>query len=84
MENITQLFDFRALGKALLITVIIFLIGAASAACFRRWPLPTDPLEKLELIANDRVGWTAQAILFPAAHLGTAVLFALITEKLPD
>ncbi|HRQ36893.1 MAG TPA: hypothetical protein PLD25_03140 [Chloroflexota bacterium] len=73
---------FRSLGFALLMTVILFLVGAFSAAYFRRWPLPTDPLDKLTLIANDRVGWTVQAILFPVVYLGTAVIFALIAAKL--
>ncbi|MCB9420368.1 MAG: hypothetical protein H6667_11205 [Ardenticatenaceae bacterium] len=74
---------FHASGIALLINVIIFLISASAAAYFRRWPLPSDPLEKLKLIANDRAGWTAQAILFPVVYLGTAVTFAFITAKLP-
>lgn len=76
-------YAFRTLGFALLITVILFMIGASSAAYFRQWPLPSTSLEKLTLIANDRVGWTAQAILFPMAYLGTAVLFALIATQLP-
>ena len=76
-------YAFRTLGFALLITVILFMIGASSAAYFRQWPLPSTSLEKLTLIANDRVGWTAQAILFPMAYLGTAVIFALITTQLP-
>jgi len=41
-------------------------------------------LEKLQRIANDRPGWTAQAILFPVVYLATAVLFALIAAKLPN
>lgn len=77
-------YTFRALGVALLITVILFMIGAFSAAYFRQWPLPSTPLEKLTLIANDRVGWTAQAIIFPVAYLGTAVIFALIAAQLPN
>lgn len=52
-------YAFRTLGFALLITVILFMIGASSAAYFRQWPLPSTSLEKLTLIANDRVGWTA-------------------------
>jgi len=82
MNTVNQLSNFRPLGIALLITVIIFMIGASSAAYFRQWPLPSTPLEKLTLIANDRVGWTAQAVLFPVVYLGTAVIFALITAQL--
>ncbi len=76
-------YTFRSFGFALLINVIVFLIGASAAAYFRRWPLPTDPLDKLTLIANDRVGWTAQAVLFLVAYLATAVLSGLITANLP-
>lgn len=76
-------YTFRSFGFALLINVIVFLIGASAAVYFHRWPLPTDPLDKLTLIANDRVGWTAQAVLFLVAYLATAVLFALIAAKLP-
>jgi hypothetical protein len=83
MDTVNQLSNFRPLGIALLATVIIFLVGAWSAAYFRQWPLPGTPLEKLTLIANDRVGWTAQAILFPVAFLATAVLSGLITVNLP-
>ncbi len=75
--------NFRSPGIALLVTAIVFMVGAFSAAYFRQWPLPATPLEKLTVIANDRVGWTAQAIIFPLAFLATAVLFALITAKLP-
>jgi hypothetical protein len=84
MDSINQLPNFRPLGIALLVTVILFLVGAWSAAYFRQWPLPSTPLEKLTAIANDRVGWTAQAIIFPLSFLGTAVIFGLITTKLPD
>lgn len=84
MAIINQLPNFCALGIALLITVIVFMVGAWSAAYFRQWPLPDTPLEKLTLIANDRVGWTAQAMIFPVAFLATAVLSGLITVNLPD
>jgi hypothetical protein len=84
MDTVNQLSNFRPLGIALLATVIIFLVGAWSAAYFRQWPLPGTPLEKLTLIANDRMGWTAQAIIFPLAFLATAVLSGLITVNLPD
>ncbi|MCL4869053.1 MAG: hypothetical protein KJ063_08800 [Anaerolineae bacterium] len=82
MDTINQLPNFRPMGITLLVTAIVFMIGAFSTAYFK-WPLPTDPLEKLTRIANDRVGWTAQAIIFPVAFLATAVLFALITAQLP-
>lgn len=82
MDTINQLPNFRPMGITLLVTAIVFMIGAFSTAYFK-WPLPTDPLEKLTRIANDRVGWTAQAIIFPLAFLATAVLFALITAQLP-
>ncbi|MBK7176087.1 MAG: hypothetical protein IPH82_02635 [Chloroflexi bacterium] len=83
MDNINQLFGFRSLGTALLVTVIVFMVGAFAADHFRL-PIPTEPLEKLQRIANDRTGWTAQAIIFPVAFLATAVLFALIAAKLPS
>jgi hypothetical protein len=83
METTNQLPNFRPLGIALLVTVIAFMVGAFSAAYFRQWPLPSTPLEKLTAIANDRIGWTAQAIIFPVAFLATAVIFALIAAKLP-
>ena len=74
---------FRPAGIALLATVVIFMIGAWSAAYFRRWPLPADPLDKLTVIANDRLGWTAQAIIFPVAFLATAVIFGVIAARAP-
>lgn len=83
METTNQLPNFRPQGIALLVTVIVFMIGAFSAAYFRQWPLPATPLEKLTRIANDRVGWTAQAIIFSVAFLATAVIFGLIAAKLP-
>ena len=67
----------------MLATVVIFMIGAWSTAYFRRWPLPADPLDKLTVIANDRLGWTAQAIIFPVAFLTTAVIFGVIAARLP-
>lgn len=48
--------NFRPQGIALGVIIILFMIGASSAAYFRRFPLPTDPLEQLKLIANDRFG----------------------------
>ncbi|GIK76148.1 MAG: hypothetical protein BroJett021_51360 [Chloroflexota bacterium] len=69
---------------ALLAVVIVSMIGAFSAAYFRQAPLPIDPLQQLTLIANDRIGWTAQAIIFPLAFLITAILFGVIAARLPD
>jgi hypothetical protein len=83
MDTPSPVLDFRQAGIALLATVVIFMIGAWSAAYFRRWPLPADPLEKLTIIANDRLGWTAQAVLFPIAFLATAVIFGGIAARLP-
>lgn len=81
--NALQPFNARSIGIALLATVIIFMVGAFAAAYFRQWPLPSTPLEKLTLIANDRVGWTTQAILFPLAFLATTILFGVIAGRLP-
>lgn len=83
METVNQPSNFRPLGIAQLVTVIVFMVGAWSAAYFRQWPLPATPLEQLTAIANDRLGWTVQAIIFPVAFLATAVIFGLITTKLP-
>ncbi|NJN55198.1 MAG: hypothetical protein HC804_10825 [Anaerolineae bacterium] len=84
MDAPTQLTTFRAMGIALFATVVVFMIGASAAAYFRQWPLPADPLAQLTVIANDRIGWPAQAILFPVAYLVTAVLFAIIAVNLSD
>ena len=83
METSNQLHTFRTAGIALLVSVVLFMIGAFSAAYFRKVPIPTDPLEQLTLIANDRVGWTAQAIIFPIALLATAGIFGVIAAQLP-
>ena len=83
MNPTSELFNFRTAGTALLVAAIVFMIGAFVADYFRL-PIPTQPLEKLQRIANDRPGWTAQAILFPVVYLATAVLFALIAAKLPN
>ena len=82
METSNPLHTFRTTGVALLITVVFFMIGAFSAAYFRKVPIPTDPLEQLTLIANDRVGWTAQAIIFPIALVATGVIFGVIAARL--
>jgi hypothetical protein len=83
MTVANQIEGWRSLGLALLGVVVVFMIGAFAAAYFRP-PIPTEPLEKLERIANDRTGWTIQAILFPVAYLGTAVVFGLIAARIPD
>ena len=82
METSNPLHTFRTAGIALLASAVLFMIGAFSAAYFRKVPIPTDPLEKLTLIANDRVGWTAQAIIFPIALLATGVIFGVIAARL--
>ena len=63
----------RPAGVALLITVALFMVGAWAAAYFRQWPLPATSQEKLTLIADDRIGWTAQAIIFPVCFLAVAI-----------
>ena len=83
METSNPLHTFRTAGIALLASAVLFMIGAFSAAYFRKVPIPTDPLEQLTLIANDRVGWTAQAIIFPIALLATGVIFGVIAARLP-
>jgi hypothetical protein len=84
MTITNELQSFRSIGVYLLVTVIIFLVGAGTAAYFRNFPLPVDPLDKLKLIANDRVGWTLQAVIFPVAFLATAVIFGFITTRLNE
>lgn len=83
MDTVTNFSGLRGVGVALLVVVIVFMIGAFSAAYFRQAPLPTDPLQQLTLIANDRIGWTGQAIIFPVAFLVTAILFGVIASGLP-
>ncbi|MBE2222121.1 MAG: hypothetical protein IAF02_11300 [Anaerolineae bacterium] len=83
METANTFISWRWIGVTLMVTVVIFMIGAGSAAYFRQWPLPSDPLDQLTAIANDRIGWPLQAILFPVAYLVTAVLFAIIAVHLP-
>ncbi|MCA9875962.1 MAG: hypothetical protein KC441_19955 [Anaerolineales bacterium] len=72
----------RTLGIELLVLVIIFMIGAGVAAYFRKFP-HDSPREQLQLIANDRWGWTAQAIIFPVVFAATAVLFLIMARQLP-
>ena len=74
--------SFRPFGIALLVTIVIFMIGAFSAAYFRRQP-PNDPLEQLTLIANDRIGWTAQAIIFPVSFLAITIILGRMSVGLP-
>lgn len=78
-ETITNL---RPYGVAMLITVVVFMVGAFAAAYFRP-PIPTAPLEQLQRIADDRLGWTAQAILFPVSFLAVTIIFAQLSLKLP-
>jgi hypothetical protein len=83
MDTVAHLSGLRAAGMALLAVVILFMIGAFSAAYFRTMPLPTDPLEQLTRIADDRIGWMAQAIIFPVAFFATAVIFGMMAAGLP-
>ncbi len=83
MNPTSELLHFRTAGIALLVATIVFMVGAFVADYFHL-PIPTEPLEKLQRIANDRAGWTAQAIIFPVVYLATAVIFALIATKLPN
>jgi hypothetical protein len=76
--------NLRLAGVVLLVGTALLLIGAMIAAYFRRFPLPTDPLEKLKLIVSDLPGWNAQAILFPVAMAIVAVSFGLIARSMPD
>ena len=73
----------RTAGIALLAVCILFMIGASVAAYFRRFPIPTDPLEQLTLIANDRAGWTAQAVIFPLCFLAFTIIFGWMAARLP-
>lgn len=75
-------YTFRVAGVAMLAGTLLMLIGAFSTAYFRRMP-PTDPLEQLQVIAGDAVGWTAQAIVFPVAMAVVAVSFGLTAMQLP-
>lgn len=70
-------------GIALLAAVLTFLVAAFLAAYFRKRP-PLTPLDQLTLIANDRPGWTAQALLFPVVFLATTLVFAWLTVGLPS
>lgn len=83
MTSTEQLASLRLAGFVLLATGILFMIGASAAAYFRRFPLPTDPLEQLTLIANDRIGWSAQAIIFPICFVAVAVVFGWMAMQLP-
>lgn len=74
----------RGTGWVLLAAIVVFLVAAFVAAYFRRFPLPTDPLEQLTLIATDSLGWPAQAILFPIVHLAVTVVFGLLVVHLPE
>ena len=41
------------------------------------------PGEKPTVIANDRIGWTAQAIILPVCFLAVAIIFGWIAQRLP-
>ncbi len=82
METIQTPEWTRSTGIALLVTTIVFLLGAFSAAYFRRWPLPSTPLDQLTVIADDRLGWTAQAVIFPVAFVATAGIFGFMAGRL--
>jgi hypothetical protein len=83
MDTVAHLSGLRGAGFALLAVIIIFMVGAFSAAYFRKMPLAQTPMEQLTAIADDRVGWTAQAIIFPVAYLATALIFGYIAAQLP-
>lgn len=83
MDAPMELPSFRSAGIALLAVSILFMIGASTAAYFRRFPLPTAPLDQLTLIANDRIGWSAQAIIFPICFLAVAIIFGWMATQLP-
>ena len=51
MDTVNQLSNFRPLGIALVVTILLFMIGAWSAAYFRQWPLPIT-IDRLQLGAN--------------------------------
>ncbi|MDW8317332.1 MAG: hypothetical protein RMN53_05750, partial [Anaerolineae bacterium] len=73
----------RPAGFALLATGSAYMIGAGASAYFRRLTLPTDPLEPLTLSANDRSGWSAQAIIFPICFVTVAMAFGWMAVQLP-
>ena len=75
--------SLRSTGIALLAAALVFHASAWVAAYFRQWPIPSDPLEQLTIIAHDRVGWTAQAILFPVIFLATTLIFGVMASRLP-
>lgn len=79
-----KVLSLRDIGWALLATTGVFLVSAFITQYFGRFPPPTDPLEQLTLIATDRFGWPAQAILFPVCHVAVAILFGVIAVRLPE
>ncbi len=83
MSTVSQEQGWHSVGIALLVTCVLFMIGAFAAAYFRRFPLPSDPLDQLTLIANDRTGWTAQAVIFPVCFLAVTVIFGWMAARLP-
>ncbi len=82
MVNASML-PLRGIAWALLGVTFVFLVAAFITKYFGRFPLPTDPLEQLKLIATDPVGWPAQAILFPVVHLAVTVIYGLLAVGLP-
>ncbi len=74
--------SFCLAGIVMLVGSVLFTVAAFAAAYFRRMP-PTDPLEQLQVIAGDPIGWTAQAILFPIAMAIIAASFMLVAGALP-
>lgn len=83
MDAITRGDDLCTAGFALLAVAVLFMVGAFSAAYFRKMPLPQTPLEQLTAIVEDRIGWTAQAIIFPVAMLATALIFGYAAAQAP-
>jgi len=69
--------DLRIAGVTLLAVVVLFAVGAFSAAYFRKMPLPQTPLEQLIAIAENRIGWTVQVIIFPVMSAALALADAL-------
>lgn len=72
----------RLASVVMLIGSLLFMVAAFTTAYFRRMP-PTDPLEQLQVIGGDPVGWTAQAVLFPITMAVITASFALMAAALP-
>ena len=76
--------SLRGTSWALLAATLVFLIAAFITKYFGHFPLPSDPLEQLTLIATDPFGWPVQAILFPVCHAALTVVFGLLAARLPE